>query len=267
VSGRLAALATAVTDDVSRRSRRAFLLALGAGLLANFALGASILPSAFTANLLLAYALFLGVFAMVLAAVLLQQFGGQFGDALAVGGWSRLEAEARWRGLGASRIPRSPAEAQKWLRDHPDPDALQPQRFAALLLAGDLAGAKATLETCPADTAYERFGIESDRWALDFVEGAIPDLARVEALAAEISDPHEERHAVTTMAILRAHVALAEGSEWVPKMAAVRPLVGDAADGIIGARYVVPAWTMSMAIAALLTGGALVLGRLTGVWR
>lgn len=78
MSGRLAALATAVTGEVSRRSRRAFLLALAAGLLANFAFGASMLPSEFTANLLLAYALFLGAFAIVLAAVLLQQFGGTF---------------------------------------------------------------------------------------------------------------------------------------------------------------------------------------------
>jgi hypothetical protein len=266
VSGRLGALAAAVTEDVRRRSRRAILLAIGAGLLANFTLGASILPSAFTTNLLLAYGLFLGAFAIVLAAGLLQQFGGTFGDALAVGGWSRLEAEARWRRLGAGRIPRSPAEALKWLSDHPDPAALQPQRLAALLLTNDVAGARATLETYPADTVYERFGAECDRWALDFVEGAMPDFAHVEALAAEITDPHHQRSAAASMAILRAHAAVAEGRDWVPPLAATRPLVGDAADGIIGARYVLPSWTMSVAIAALLIGVALLFGRLTGVW-
>ena len=266
MSGRLGALAAAVTDEVRARSRRAILLAVGAGLLANFALGASILPIAYTTNLLLGYGLFLGTFAIVLAAVLLQQFGGSLGDALAVGGWSRLEAEARWRALGAGRIPRSPAEAQKWLSDHPDPEALQPLRFAAMLLTDDVAGARAALETYPLDTAYERFGAKADRWALDFAEGALPDLAGVEARAAELTDPHEQRQAAASLAILRAHAALARGNDWVPPMAAARPLVGEAADGIIGARYVLPAWTMPVAIAAALIGVALLFGRLTGVW-
>jgi hypothetical protein len=267
VSGRLGALAAAVTSEVNARSRRAFLLALGAGLLAAFALGASALPFEIISNLLITYGVFVGAFAVTLAAVLFQQFGGDFGDALAVAGWSRLEAEDRWRKVGAGRIPRSPTEAAAWLVRHPDPSTLQAQRISALLMVGDLAAARATLDSSPGDTPYERFDVASDRWFIHFVEGEVPPLDSVEAAAAEIVDEHERRLATVGVATLRACAAVVEGRDWVAPVAAVRADLGDAAAGIVAARYIVPQWTALAAIAGVLIGGALVFGRLTGVWR
>lgn len=267
MSGRFGALAAVVTGEVQRRSNRAFLLALGAGLLATFALGASVLPTEITSNLLVSYGVFLGAFGLTLLALLYAQFGGQFGDALAVAGWARLEAEDRWRRLGAGRIPRSPAEATAWLQQHGDLTTLQPQRLSAHLMAGDLAGARGALATYPLATPYERFDAVNDRWFLDFMDGELPPLDEVETMAAALQDADERRQAIVATATLRAHAAVAENRDWVAPVAAVRGELGDAGSGIIGARYILPAWTMLMAISALLVGGALLLGRLTGVWR
>ena len=266
-SARFSALAAVVTSEVQRRSRRAFLLAVGAALLASFALGASVLPTEITANLLVSYAVFLGAFALALLALLYRQFGGEFGDALAVAGWARLEAEDRWRRLGAGRIPRTPAEATAWLQQHDDPTTLQQQRLSAQLVAGDLVTVRVGLATYPMDTPYERFDAANDRWFLDFMDGELPPLADLEAMAAALRDPAERRQAIVATATLRAHAAVADGRDWVAPVAAVRDVVGDAASGIIWARYILPAWTMLMAISALFVGGALLFGRLTGVWR
>jgi hypothetical protein len=267
VSGRLGALGAAFTSEVATRSRRAFLLALAAGLLAAFALGASVVPIEISANLLIAYAAFLGAFALTLAAVLYQQFRGEFGDALAVAGWARLDADQRWRRLGAGRIPRSPAEAQRWLREHPDPLTLQPQRLSSSLLAGDLDGARAALGAYPLETPFQRFDAVSDRWFLEFLEGQLPPLDDVEAAASNLEDEADRRQAAVAIATLRAHTAVAQGADWVRPVASVRPVLADAAGGIIAARYIIPAWTASVAIAALLIGIALLFGRISGVWR
>ena len=267
MTGRLGALSAALTGEVNARSRRAFLIALGAGLLASFALGASVLPIELTSNLLISYGVFVGAFAISLAALLFQQFGGEFGDALAVAGWARLEAEDHWRKIGAGRIPRSPKEAADWLAHHADPSTFQAQRVSVLLMVGDVAAARAALETVPQDTPYERFDVASDRWLLDFLEGEVPPLTPLEAAAAELHNDHERRLAKAGVATLRAHSAAVEGRDWVPSFAGIRPELGTAAAGIVGARYVVPQWTALVAISGALIGGALVFGRLTGVWR
>jgi hypothetical protein len=266
VSGRLGALAAAVTAEVQRRARRAFLLALGAGLLAVFALGASFLPVGITANLLLDYGLFLAVLAVSLAGLLIQAFSGRVGDALAVAGWARLDAEERRKAAGAGRIPRSPAEARAWLADHP-PAAVSPShRLSAQILAGDLAAARATLAAYPSATPLERFEVLDDGWFLDFLEGGQPDLGPLQEAAAELSAEQERAFAAVVIATLRAHEAAAVGGDWIAPLAAERQRLGDRAAGIVGGRYVAATWTLVMAAASILAGLALLVGRATGVW-
>jgi hypothetical protein len=181
VNDRFAALGTAMQAEVYARGRRAFLVAIGAALLAAFALGASFVPIAIAGNLLISYAVFLAAFAATLAPALLWQFSGAFGDALAVAGWGRLEAEERRRDLGVGRIPRSPAEARAWLAAHPDSASFQPQRAGAFIVAGDLEAAREALASFPSETAYQRFDKLGDTWFLDFMGGALPDLHDVES--------------------------------------------------------------------------------------
>ena len=45
-----------------------------------------------------------------------------------------------------------------------------------------------------------------------------------------------------------------------------RPRLAGLADGIVGARYVVASWTLTMALTSLMVGFALLVGRATGVW-
>jgi hypothetical protein len=266
VTGRLGALAAAFQGEVQRRAARAILIATGAGLLAVFALGASVLPSGLSSSLLLSYGLFLLVFGIVLAALLLQGFGGPFGDALAVAGWARLDAEERRRAAGAGRIPRSPAEARDWLAAHPDPAAHQPQRLSAQIMAGDLAAARQTLATYPSATPIERFEIVDDGWFLDFLEGRSPSLVPLEAAADELNEEGQRTFAAVVIATLRAHQAAAAGQDWVSPLAAERGRLAHRADGIVGSHYVVGTWTIVMVAASVMAGLALLIGRATGIW-
>lgn len=261
---RLNALAGEFNREVQGRATRAFLIALGAGLLAAFALGASVIPIEVSGNLLVAYGTFLAVFGSVLALALLRQFGGPFGDALAVAAWGRRHAEERWRRLGAGRIPRNREEALAWLAAHPDDDSFQPEHLSARLGAGDLAAARETLAHYPTDTASQRYELASDTWFLDFLDGALPPVDAVAGAAAAVDD--EPEWAAVGLATLRAHAGAVSGGDWISPLVDARARVGAQADGIVGARYILPTWTLFMAAAAAMVGIALLVGRMTGIW-
>jgi hypothetical protein len=265
---RFAALGALVNAEVQRRVRRAFLLALILGLGAVFAFGGSILPVSITSNLLLSYGVFLATYGAVLALALLWGFGSQFGDAMAVVGFARLDFEARWReATGERRIPRTADQAREWLGRHAADEGQLVQRLSVQALAGDTAAARVTLSRYPATTGHDRFEAASDAWLIDFLEGETPSLSHVDSAAASIQEPEARAHAAANVAVLRAHRAVAEGADWVAPLAAARPLVGERASGIVASRFVVSAWTLQMAGAAAFVGVALLVGRLTGVWR
>jgi len=253
-------------QEVQRRTRRAFLIALGLALLAVFALGASFLPMSLSADLLISYGVFLGVYAVALALVLLRDFGHELGDALAVVIWARLDAEEHARRLTGAKIPVGQAAAAAWLARHGDKPGLAPQRVVAQILTGDLDGARATLGDYPTTTPYQRFERESDRWFVDFVSGVDAPLTAVEAAAAEVVDPGDRARAGASVATLRAHSLAAGGGNWLHALASARAAVGDRANMLVVSRMLMPAWTFYMASAAVLIGIALLVGRATGVW-
>jgi hypothetical protein len=259
-------LATVVQEEVYRRVQRSFLVALGAALVAAFALGGSFVPIAIAGNLLVVYGLFLAIFGIALAAMLVTQFGGEFGDALAVVVWARLRTEDHWRERGAGRIPVGPEPAKAWLAAHPDEASLPPQRLSAQLSAGLLDDARLTLARYPTTTPYERYDRAADGWFLDFIEGNEGSFDVVDAAAAAIDTGDERRLAAANRALMRAHVAAAHGHDPYPALAAARPQLGDHAAGLVGSRYVMRPWTFLMVVAAILMGVALLVARLTGVW-
>lgn len=259
-------LAAVFQQEVYRRVLRSFLVALGASLLAAFALGGSIVPIAIAGSLKITYGLFLAVFGTALAIMLVTQFGGDFSDALAVVVWARLRAQDHWRELGAGRIPVRPEQAEAWLAAHPDPSLLQPQHLSAQLTAGRRDEARRSLAAYPVATPYERFDQLVDGWFLDFVEGQEPSFEAVEAAAAAVDVDDERRQAAAGVALMRAHLEAASGADPYPPLAAMRPLLGDEAAGLIGSRYVMRTWTFLMVLATGLVGIALLLGRATGVW-
>jgi len=253
--------------EVQRRTRRAFVIALGLGLLAVFALGASFLPMSLSADLLISYGVFLAVYAVALALVLLRDFGHELGDALAVVIWARLDAEEHSKRLTGAKIPVGHAAAAAWLARHGDTPDLAPQRMVAHILTGDLEGARATLNHYPTTTPHQRFELASDRWFVDFVSGDDPSLAAVEAAEEEVVDPEDRARAAASVATLRAHGLAAAGGNWLHALASGRAAVGDRANMLVVSRMLMPTWTIYMASAALLIGIALLVGRVTGVWR
>ncbi|HEY7462846.1 MAG TPA: hypothetical protein VH987_00190 [Candidatus Limnocylindria bacterium] len=266
MTDRFAALPSAFAAEMQRRVGRAFLLALGLALLSVFALGASVLPTALTSNLLVSYAVFVVVFSVGLALFLLRELGGTFGDAIAVAGWARRELEEQRRRIGAGRIPRNAAEARAWLAAHPDRSEFAEQRLFAQILIGDLVAARETLNDYPGDTPLERFELLDDGWFLEFLEGDTPPLDPLQQAAAVLTDESERTHAAVVLATLRAHAAAVAGADWVSPLAAERAMLGEHASGFVGPRYILPSWTLLTAIAAGLSGVALVVGRVTGVW-
>ena len=261
------ALGSTVTAEAGRRVRRAGLIAAGGGLLSAFALGASVLPMSVTSDLLVAYLVFLAVYGAILALALLRELGGPYGAAMTVGEFARSGTLAEWRATtGDPDPPRSPADAAAWLQRHPDDGSLPGQRLSALLLTGDLAAARQALAQYPRSTPFERYDHAADAWFLDFLEGATPPPAEVEAAVREVSDAGPRARADAGLAVLRAHLAEASGADWIAPLATARPLIpADANTGWRGS-MIVRVWTLYMAAGALLIGVALLIARLTGVW-
>jgi hypothetical protein len=253
--------------EVPYRARQATLVAVVAGLIATFALGASLLPEALTSDLLLGYIVFLLVYGAVLALALLRVTAGSYGAAVSVGAISHNGTlRARREATGEAKPPTTPIEAVAWLARHPEDEGIYPQRLSTQVLAGDLAGARESLSRYPRATAFERYWLEADAWFLDVLEGRPTDLAAVQTEVEAVTDPALRAHAESGLAVLRAHEAVTAGRDWIAPMAAVHDRVAPFADDSWRIPMVVRLWTWHMAIAAAFIGAALLFARLIGVW-
>ena len=260
------ALYRSAAEEWPRRLRRAILVACLAALLAVFAFGASVLPSAVTGNLLLGYLVFLAFFGVVLALSLLYQTGGDYRRALTVGEFARQNAWREWaETVGDERPPLSAEEAAAWLTSHDGPE-LAAQRAYAHLLTGDVDTARALLPRYPNGTDHERFEREADEWVMDFMDGRAGPLEPLERAAAAIEDPDRRAAALVGSAIRRATAAHAAGGDWIAPMAEAYPLVAGRVTDEWRVGVIVRVWTIGMVAASLMIGAALLFGRLTGVW-
>jgi hypothetical protein len=251
------ALFHAVVAERGRRIRSAVLISSVAGLVAVFALGASILPDSQSVNLLNGYLVYLAVQALVLALALLRLSGGEYRKALIVGEFARRASYEEWeKATGEPAPPLTPESAAEWLTRHPDQDELLMQRLHALINVGDRDGAHATLARYPRDTAEQRYSHASDTWFLAFLDGSDAEPNEVEALAAGLEDPETRIRATVSVASLRAYLAAARGGDWVAKMAAGYPAVQGRIADDWRTLTVVRVWTMTMAVTSALLGVA-----------
>ena len=261
------ALAAAANAEYTRRTRQATFVAVVAGLVAVFALGASLLPEDVTTDLLVGYVVFLLVYGVALALALLRVTAGPYGAAIAVGAIAHNGTlRARVEATGETNPPTTPIEAAAWLARHPEEEGIYPQRLSTQILAGDLAGARASLARYPRATAFERYWLAADAWFLDVLEGRPADLAAVEAEVEAVTEPALRAHAESGLALLRAHAAITAGRDWIAPMAAVYDRVAPFVDNTWRTPMVVRLWTWHMVIAAAIIGAALLVARLTGVW-
>ncbi|HEX6140364.1 MAG TPA: hypothetical protein VF013_07895 [Candidatus Limnocylindria bacterium] len=260
------ALRDAVLAEGQRRQRRAVLLpALGA-LLAVFAFGASVLPDWITGNLLLGYLLFLAAYALLALLVLLRVYGGDYRRAVSVGELARAASERHWHERTGATAPMTPQAASDWLASHPDDAALPEETAYARLMTGDLDGMRRAVALYPRDSDADRYLVASELAVLDMLEGRPADVEHVADLAAAVSDPERRASAVASAAVLRAHVAVLAGRDWIAPLASAHPAVQEHLDEGWRVRVIVASWTVQMAIVAGLIGLALLVGRVTGVW-
>jgi hypothetical protein len=268
----LRSVAETIGGEWDRRLRRAVLISAGAGLLAVFALGASVLPTWLSAavsyDLRIAYLAFLAVYGITLAYLLVRATADPYGAALWTAEVSRAGTIAAWqRVTGERRLPKTVRDAVAWLGSHPETDTNRPQRLMVQISAGDLAGARDTLSRYPTGTPFERYWRAADAWFLDVLEGGTPSLDPVEAEVARVEVPAERAHAESGVAVLRAHREMLSGRDWIAPLAAARPLVEGHTDDTLRVKLIVGAWTTFMAVAAGMIGLALLAGVATGIVR
>jgi hypothetical protein len=260
-------LSRMASAELGSRVQRAFLVATVLGLVAIFALGASPLADVVGTSLLLSYAVFLGVFAIVLALALLRATGGQLGRALAVAEVGRAATEAEWREVAGIGIPTDPDVAKRWLEANPETDANRHQRLSAQVRCLDLAAARDTLTRYPRTTPFERYDAAIEEWFIEFIAGELPDPHPIEEIVATIEEPDLRSKADAGVATMRAHLAAARGGDWLAELAAPFHRIDTSSAQGIRAKLIVINWTVPMAIAAALVGLALLVGRLSGIFR
>ena len=161
-------------------------------------------------------------------------------DAAASYLWLAQEAEARWRSTtGRATVPRDEAGMREFLQTTAPTPENAGERFGMWLALLDIAQARAAVAEMPRETPSERFGHASATWLTAFVAGdtTAPGFDDLETLAHEIDDPDERREALATVGLQRARAALDAGGDWRAPLAAVRPRLYTAPDGIY-ARFV-----------------------------
>ena len=137
--------------------QRSFLVALGAALLAAFALGGSLVPIAIAGNLLVSLRALPGrSSASTLAVMLVTQFGGEFGDALAVVVWARLRHRGSLARARRRAHPDRAGTGEGLARRASGRGVAAAQRLSAQLSAGMIDDARLTLARYPTTTPYER---------------------------------------------------------------------------------------------------------------
>lgn len=223
VTRRYRAPSTAVTNDLKRVSGavpwRGLLLALlPIGFVGGVVVGFLDIDVAFGAREPVAVAV--AAFALILAYAGLvatrfwRALDGNAGRVLDVVAWAAREARQEWAAASpGSRPPRSPNQARRWLAAHPETDTNRPQRVAASLMAGDLSGARETLQRYPVTSPLERHHRAADRLAVDVIAGATVTAAEIDTVYVELGEEHRA-HAIACRSVTEASAAVLSGADW-----------------------------------------------------
>jgi len=239
VSRRFRAPATAVVRELSSTSTaalwRALLILAPIGFVAGVVAGYFGITDAIAALEPWALALAGGAFVLayggVLGALLRRAIGGRLGQLFDVMVWAARVAQLEWEaGSPGSRIPRSAKEARKWLDTHPETDTNRPQRMDAALRAGDLAGARETLQRYPVTSPFERHQRLADGLGIDIVAGKT--VTAIEIDADEELGAEHRAHALACRSSTAAFAAVLAGGDWRAPLVAAWPHLPAEAVGV-----------------------------------
>lgn len=266
-SRRYRAAATAVTHELWRASQSALVRALPiiiavafvAGIVGGYFGITDIVTSRPLATIVAASALVVA-YGGILGIMLWRILGGPRGAVLDVIAWAVREAKREWTAASpGSSVPRTPTQARRWLASHPETDANRPQRFAAALMAGDLAVARETLGRYPVGTSFERHQLAADGLSLDLVAGRTITASEIGAAYAELGSEHEV-HAIVCRSVTEAVAAVLSGDDWHAPLVRARPGLPATATNA-GRRE---AWLVLLAMHVAIF--ALTLGAIVAAW-
>lgn len=149
--------------------------------------------------------------------------------------WLAERAEVEWRAVtGRPTVPRDDAGMREFFETTPPTPANAAERAGLWLALLEIERARAAVAEMPNTTAADRFARESVSWLATFVAVGTPAevLDALDALANDIEEPEQHLAARATVALQRARVALASGSDWRASLAAVRPALGGRPDAV-----------------------------------
>ncbi len=132
-----------------------------------------------------------------------------------------IQQRARWTG---SDIPRTPAQAQRWLDDpaNANPDGLQ--KVSVLIALGNLAAATSALETYVPTTDVQIAGATRMRSYLRAVETGMVEMAPIRAAAANLA-AEDRRYQLTAGAWMQVWLDIEAHRPWRTRFAdAIRDL-------------------------------------------
>lgn len=154
-------------------------------------------------------------------------------------GWSVIgnPEMKRWRATVKTPIPLGTAAVRRWLAAHPETDANRWARSELLVIAGQMAEARAVVGRLPSATDWERFERHAQESYIDWVEGRDPGLPQLQEEAGAIGGPdsQERRLAMAMVASTRARDRADRGEDWMAPLIEVRSAAGAAANGLLRA--------------------------------
>ncbi len=141
----------------------------------------------------------------------------------------------RWLAITGSPVPTSLPAMRRWLERNPDRPETRWARAEALIILGDLAEARAVIERMPVNGDWDLFEQHSLQVYLDWVGGANPDYAALQAEAETVGEPNSaERSLARGEAVLATARDLAvSGGDWMAPLIAYRDAAGPLADRVL----------------------------------
>jgi len=132
-----------------------------------------------------------------------------------------IQQRKRWT---RGRIPATPSLARRWLQDPSNADASGLERASALFTIGDVAAARAALDSYMPRDAVEVAGLTRMRAVFRARETGVVDMVAIGAATDGLS-ADERRYQLTAAAFSQAWLDIAHGRPWRPTFArAVRSL-------------------------------------------
>ena len=244
------ALSGVITRQTRYRLRLAMVLGAGAAIIASLLTGQfhpDASPSASAATLVG----FSFVLVSVAAFIVANAADRRGTRAVETMYWAAIGSAARSAEItGEGRLPATPAAAVAWLARQPDTDAARHLRVFCQLVVGDLPAARELASRLGDATPLERARRAASEELIRLVEGARPDVVRIRAIGAELSDDDRLRTEIDAT-LLESLVAAADDDDWAAPLIRLREQIGGAGDGILLRHYWLPI------IGALVAGGVL----------